>query len=405
MDAIFSTVEKIYKTYGFNKIETPIMEYTELFSRSIGDFTDIVQKEMYTFKDRKDRSITLRPEGTAGIIRAYIDNNFSYNPGVTKLYSYGPMFRAERPQKGRLREFHQFGCEAIGSENPLLDAEIIEMHIIMLERLKLKDFFLQINSVGCKECRKDYTVILKKYLMENKGQLCENCCIRAEHNPLRVFDCKNETCEKIYENAPYFADHLCEECKKHFEKLQYYLGVKDIKYKINNKLVRGFDYYTGTVFEVKSDILGAQNALLGGGRYDYLIELLDGQPTPAVGAAVGVERILIALNEQNIKLETGIGTENRIYIAYAGYPDEKIKFDLISMLRNNNYICLYTYDVKSLKAQLKEADKLNCKFCLILGEEELKDNLIVVRSLEKGTQDNIPLDDFKKNPDNYLNNK
>ena len=312
------------------------------------------------------------------------------------------MFRAERPQKGRLREFHQFGCEAIGSINPLLDAEIIEMHALLLNELKLKDYYIEVNSVGCLTCRKDYNKILKEFLLKHKDKACENCRTRSEHNPLRIFDCKNEDCQKIFENAPVLMDHICNECKEHFEKLRYYLKLKNIEYKINKRLVRVLDYYSKTVFEIKSDLLGAQNALMGGGRYDYLVELLGGKPTPAVGTAPGIERILILMNEQNAGLEIDIHAEKRIYIAYAGSPDEQIKFRIIGLLRENDYITLYTYDEKSLKAQLKEADKLNCKFCIILGEEELKNNQIVLRSLEKGTQDNISFDDFCKDFNKFL---
>ncbi len=402
MDFIFETAEKIYRTYGFTKIETPVMEYTELFSQSIGNFTDIVQKEMFSFKDRKERNISLRPEGTVGVIRAYVENNLSYNPGIVKLYYCGPMFRAERPQKGRQREFHQFGCEAIGSMNPLLDAEIIEMHVLLLNRLRLKDYYIEINSVGCRTCRKDYNRVLKEFLSRHKEKVCENCQVRAEHNPLRIFDCKNEGCQKAFENAPLLMDYLCKECKEHFEKLQYYLRSKNIEYKINKKLVRGLDYYSKTVFEIKSDLLGAQNALMGGGRYDYLVELLGGQSTPAVGTAPGIERILILMNEKKDDLSIDAHAEKRIYIAYAGNPDEEIKFRIINLLRENDYITLYTYDEKSLKAQLKEADKLNCKFCIIIGEEELKNNQIVIRSLEKGAQENISLDDFCKDSNKFL---
>ncbi len=402
MDYIFQTAEKIYRSFGFSKIENPIMEYTELFNRSIGTYTDIVQKEMFTFNDRKNRSITLRPEGTAGVVRSYIDNNFAFNPGITKVFYQGPMFRAERPQKGRLREFHQFGCEAIGTINPLLDAEIIEIHINILKELQLQKFSLEINSVGCKTCREDHTIKLQKFLSDKKDTLCENCKIRAENNPLRIFDCKNPSCQEVYKNAPFLTGHLCDECNEHFNKLQYYLKNKNIPYSINKKLVRGFDYYSKTVFEIQSALLGAQNALLGGGRYDYLIELLGGKPTPAVGTAVGVERLMIALNETGISSQKN--TEIKIYLAQAGNPDEKIKFKLIDFLRKQNYIPVYPYNSKSLKAQLKDADRLKCTFCLIIGEEELKNNQIVIRYLADGIQKNINLDDFFKNSKKILSN-
>jgi len=401
MDYIIKTAEKIYRIYGFTKIETPIIEYTELFRQSIGSDTDIVQKEMFSFKDRKERDISLRPEGTVGVIRAYVENNLSYLPGISKLYYYGPMFRAERPQKGRQRQFHQFGCEAIGSFNPLLDAEIIEMHMLILKNLKLKNYFLEINSVGCHSCRKEYNVKLKSFLKNQKPYLCEDCCIRMENNPLRVFDCKNNECQEVFKEAPFIIDNLDDDCQNHFKKLENYLKIKNIEYTINKKLVRGLDYYSKTVFEIKSDQLGAQNALMGGGRYDYLTEILGGKPTPAVGTAPGIERIMLLMKEQNLSMDMD-SYFCRIYLAYAGNIDEKTKLKIIAKLRENDYITLYTYNDKSLKAQLKEADKLDCQYCLILGEEELKSNQIVVRSLKNGSQENVDIVNFLNNTGKYL---
>lgn len=397
---VYQTLENIFILNGYEKIETPIIEFTELFSRSIGTYTDIVQKEMFTFQDRKGRSITLRPEGTPGVVRAYLDNNFSFHPGISKFFYYGPMFRAENPQKGRLREFHQFGCESIGSINPLLDAELITMNMEFLQLLKLKDVLLEINSVGCKKCRVLYIEKLKKFLKDNYQKLCENCKIRAEQNPLRVFDCKNEQCQKIYENAEYLTDNLCDECKEHFEKVKYYLGLKNIKFSINKKLVRGFDYYSKTVFEIKSNLLGSQNAILGGGRYDYLVELLGGNPTPAVGAAVGIERIIIALLEQNLELPALL--LKKVYIGVAGQVDEKYIIQVFDILHKHGYQTNYAYENKSLKAQLKEADKLDCEFCIILGETEIKNNNIIIRYLKQGKQEEIAFDKFKIQIDDIL---
>lgn len=395
-DHLYGMVDRAFYLSGYEKIEAPVMEYTELFSRSIGDFTDIVQKEMFTFLDRKGRSITLRPEGTAGVIRAYIDNNFSFNPGITKLYYYGPMFRAENPQKGRLREFHQFGCEAIGSLNPLLDVEVIKINMDLLDELGLKNISLEINSVGCRTCRKDYTDKLRIFLNENKAHLCENCVTRAEKNPMRVFDCKNEACQKVFENALFLTDHLCPECLEHFNKVKYYLDLNKIPYQINKRLVRGFDYYTKTVFEIKSGVLGSQNAVLGGGRYDYLIELLGGKPAPAVGAAAGMERILMAMTEQNIQME-GMKKKS-VFIGTAGKIDEELVIRLFALLHKNNIRTFYSYNEKSLKAQFKEADKIGCDLMVILGEEELKNNKVVLRDLKKGEQKEIALDQLMDRP-------
>ncbi len=395
---LFELQNKIHNTfsaYGFEEISTPIMEYTELFKRSIGDFTDIVQKEMFTFKDRKGRDICLRPEGTAGVIRAYIDNGFAFKSGITKLYYSGAMFRAERPQKGRLREFHQFGCEAVGSNSPLLDAEIIKMNLELLNNIGLDNLKLKINSVGCRDCRKDYLEGLKNFLMDNYNELCDDCKVRAENNPLRVFDCKNEKCQDIYSNAPMLTDNLCESCNAHFEEVKKYLDIMNIKYEIDNKLVRGFDYYTNTVFEITTGVLGAQNAILGGGRYNYLVEHLGGKPAPAVGAAAGIERIYIALTESN-KIKPG-KEKKRIFIVTAGDVDISVKLKVADFFRNNNIPALFSYDSKSLKSQFKEADKLKCNLVVVIGEEELKDNKITLKDLNTGKQRQIYLDELFNN--------
>ncbi len=394
---LYRELQNIFKVYGFNETSTPILEYTELFQRSIGDFTDIVQKEMFTINDRKGRNICLRPEGTAGVIRAYIDNGFAYKSGITKFFYMGPMFRAERPQKGRLREFHQFGCEAIGTNNPLQDVEIIKMNFDLLNNIGLKNLKLKLNSVGCKVCRTDYLKILKGFLESNYNALCDDCKVRSENNPLRVFDCKNERCQTIYNNAPLLVDNLCDNCKTHFDSVKYFLDEMNIKYIIDNKLVRGFDYYTNTVFEITTDVLGAQNAILGGGRYNYLVEELGGKPTPAVGAAAGIERIYIALQEQgdsNLNLNPKF---KKVFVANAGKIDNKVLLKVVEYLRENKIITTLNYENKSLKAQFKEADKLNCDYVIILGEEELKDNKLTLKNLTGSNQKQISLDEFFSN--------
>lgn len=399
-DHLYSLVDKIYSLYGYEKIETPVIEYTDLFSRSIGGFTDIVQKEMFTLQDRKGRNITLRPEGTAGVIRAYLDNNFSQDPGVKKLYYYGSMFRAENPQKGRLRQFHQFGSEAVGSLSPLLDAEVIFMNWELLTGLGLKNLALEVNSVGCRLCRPSYTEKLVQFLNKNSGALCENCRTRKDSNPLRVFDCKNPECQKAFERAPLLTDHLCKECSGHFQEVKQILEQKNIPYTVHKQLVRGFDYYTKTVFEVKSGSLGSQNALLGGGRYDYLVELLGGAGAPAVGSAAGMERIILALEEEGVKVETA-GLK-RVFVATAGTVDRTLLLSLPDRLRRQGFQTFLSYGEKGLKAQLKEADRLGCGFCLILGEEELKRNAVILRFLARGEQKEVPLEEFSSRAGSIL---
>lgn len=349
---------------------------------------------MFTFQDRKGRSISLRPEGTAGVVRAYIENNLFINKGIKKYFYFGPMFRAERPQKGRLREFHQFGVEVFGSNSPILDAEIIKMNLELFNKIGLKDLEVKINSVGCKNCIDNYKSILKKFLQSNKEMLCENCKIRAEKNPLRVFDCKESSCQKIYDNAPKIIDYLCPECQTHFNEFKKYLNYMEVKYKEDFKLVRGFDYYTRSVFEILSGSLGAQNAILGGGRYDNLIENLFGRNEPAVGAACGIERIIIILQQQNIK--NFISNEKTsLYVASAGTIDEKFIIKISEFLRKNNFIVHLNYSKKNLKAQLDESNKMGINFTLILGEDEIKENIIIVKNMSTGEQAKVKVSNIE----------
>lgn len=389
---IRSIVREIYTNYGYREIVTPIIEYTELYQRSIGNYTDIVQKEMFIFTDRKGRSISLRPEGTAGVIRAYIDNNLAYLPGIKKFFYIGPMFRAERPQKGRYRQFHQFGSEAIGSDSPLLDAEVIKMNIELLRKLEIKNFFIKINSVGCRKCQPEYINILQKFLLEKKQFLCDDCKTRSEKNPLRVFDCKNPTCQRQYNEAPVLIDNLCNECAGHFKKLKEYLKIMDIEYTVEPKLVRGFDYYTRTVFEIVSESLGAQNAVLGGGRYNYLVEQLGGSPAPAVGAAAGIERLLLAIEEQNTELE--IKGKVSVYVVKAGDISDNILFKTVDLLRENNIITFLSYTDRSLKSQLNEANKFNVDYAVIIGEDEIRNKSFTLRDMKRSIQLNIDIDDI-----------
>jgi len=344
---------------------------------------------MFTFEDRKGRSISLRPEATAGVIRAYIDNNLAYQPGVKKLYYFGPMFRAERPQKGRYREFYQFGTEAIGSSSPMLDAEVIQMNLELFSRLGLKNLKVKINSVGCNECRKAYLDKLQNFLMERYDKLCEDCKIRSKKNPLRVFDCKNESCQAEYKEAPRLIDELCDKCSNHFKDLKTYLNDMGIEYIIDTGLVRGFDYYTRTVFEITSSSLGAQNALLGGGRYDYLVEQLGGQPTPAVGAAAGVERVILALNEQNVSFD--LQKQVSLYVVVTEEVPTNVKIKLFEFLRQNGIATYYSYNNKGLRYQLNEANKYQVDYTLIIGDDEIKNKFLTLKNMKEGSQEKIKI--------------
>lgn len=379
---------------------TPIIEYSELFKRSIGDFTDIVQKEMFVFQDRKGREICLRPEGTASIIRAYIENNLAFLPGVKKIFYFGPMFRAERPQKGRYRQFTQFGTEAIGSDSPLLDAEVIKMNLELFQKMGLNELDVVINSVGCRTCNKDYLIALKKFLHSKKQHLCEDCKIRSEKNPLRVFDCKVPDCRKVYEKAPVIIDFLKDDCHGHFENLKKHLDALDVTYKIDPKLVRGFDYYTKTVFEITSGSLGSQNAILGGGRYDYLVEQMGGKSTPAVGAAAGVERLLLVLEESGQLKD--INNELTVYVTLMENIPDPVFLDLVMFLRQKDIKTLSGFSRRSLKAQLNEANNLKADYAVILGEDELKEKSLTIRNMKSSTQEKIKITDWH-NPVELMN--
>ena len=391
---IWQNIEKIFaetaEIYNFQEIRTPVFESTELFSRSIGGSTDIVSKEMYTFQDKKGRSLTLRPEETASVVRAAIENNLLNRDKLTKLYYIGAMFRYERPQAGRQRQFHQAGVEAFGSDDPLIDVEMIELAEQFFRTLGLKDLEININSVGCRECRPVYTKNLKDYFSSNINSMCEDCKHRYETNPLRILDCKEPGCQQFIENAPASIDSLCEPCKNHFEKVIGGLKADGIKYQINNRLVRGIDYYTKTTFEVVSKSLGAQNAVCGGGRYDKLVEELGGSATPAVGFALGIERLVGILKSEilNPKSEQGI----ILYIATHGDESRSLGFKILNAARNSKISAEFDYLGKSLKSQMKDADRIGAEFVLILGEEELKNGKAILRNMKSKVQEEVTCD-------------
>ena len=381
---------KLFELYNYFEIRTPIFESTELFARSIGESSDIVSKEMYTFKDKGDRSITLRPEATAPVVRAAIQNNLIEKDKITKLYYMGPMFRYERPQAGRYRQFYQSGVEVFGSKDPALDAEVISLSVQIMDKLGLSDLSVKINSVGCKSCRPKYMETLKEYFKSNAKNLCETCNNRLETNPLRILDCKDPSCQKHIENAPAIIDFLCEECKTHFEKVIYWLNVLNIKYEINKRLVRGLDYYTKTTFEIVSGKLGAQNAVCGGGRYDNLVVEFGGNDTPAIGFAIGMDRMGEVLKEHGTQ-----STEHRfrlLYIATLGDAAKKLGVELLLNIRKSGYAAEMDYIGKSLKSQMKEADRIKAKYVLILGEDEIKSGKAVLRNMETAEQGEVLLD-------------
>jgi len=374
---------EVLKTYNFKEIITPIFEYTEVFARGIGEDTDIVHKEMYTFTDRKGRSITLRPENTASVVRAYLEHKMYAEGGIKRLFYIGPMFRYERPQKGRYRQFFQLGVEVFGSKNPYIDAETIELVITILEKVGLKGLSVKINSLGCEKCRPVYRDNLKKFLESVKDNLCEDCKRRIDTNPLRVLDCKVPTCKEAVKNAPDIQQSLCDECKEHQSKVFHYLDTMKVKYEVDANLVRGLDYYTRTVFEVVSENLGSQNAILGGGRYDNLVKELGGPDTPAFGWALGIDRLVLLLDENAVDL-----SNKTVYVVPAGNSTDYC-FKVAKDLREKGFTCEVLADANSLKKALNSVNKQNGRFVLIAGESEAEKGVVVFKDMANKTQKEI----------------
>jgi histidyl-tRNA synthetase len=383
-------VRKVLSLYNYKEIRTPIFEETDLFARSIGQDTDIVQKEMYTFLDQGKRSLTLRPEGTAGVVRAYLEHSLGEKSPLVKLFYFGPMFRQERPQKGRLREFHQFGVEAIGSLEPSLDAEVIDLAVNICVGLGITDFKLHLNSIGCPVCRPIHRDKFLNFMRDKVDELCEDCKTRFMRNPLRMFDCKKEDCIKQLKDAPVMIDFLCEECRNHYNLVKQYLDELKIDYFEDKRLVRGLDYYTKTAFELKSKLLGTQDTLCGGGRYDLLVQELGGENTPAIGFAAGIERFLLVLEmEKKQKLEE---KNLDLFIATLGDQARTFAMKLIKDLREKNIVCETDYLDRSLKAQMKEANRQKAKKVLIIGEDEIKKGKAILKDMENGKQEEIELE-------------
>lgn len=377
--------------YGFKEIRTPVFEHTELFQRGVGDTTDVVQKEMYTFNTKGGTSITLRPEGTAGAARALLEHAI-YNDGLpVKTYYFDSCYRYEKKQANRYREFHQFGVEVFGTANPAADAEIISLASTLFDRLGVVDLQLEINSIGCPECRAKYHEALRKYFESYKGEICETCLSRLEKNPMRILDCKSPICSKIAENAPVVLDYLCDECNDHFEKVKGYLDSAEIPYVVNPKVVRGLDYYTKTVFEFVTTSLGSQGTVCGGGRYDGLIEEIGGQHTPSLGFGLGMERLLALMEEQKIEIPAPPTCD--LYIAGLGDEAQKKAFNLVKEVRETSLIAECDIVGRSLRAQMKYADKIGAKFSMVIGDDEITNNKAILKNMETGEKTEVPLDE------------
>lgn len=376
--------------FGFKEIRTPIFEHTELFLRGVGETTDIVNKEMYTFIDKGNRSITLRPEGTAGVARSFIENGLSQNGLPLKVYYIAPVFRYEKPQNGRLREHHQFGVEMFGSETPKADAEVISLAYSFLKNVGLSALSLNINSIGCKTCRAEYNKALKEYIGANLDGMCETCKSRFEKNPLRILDCKEEKCKRITAGAPRIIDYLCDDCKAHFEGVQEELTALDIPFNVNPGIVRGLDYYTRTVFEFISNDIGAQGTVCGGGRYNHLVEEVGGHPTPAAGFGLGLERLLLVL--ENTGKLNAVEPKTDVYIAPLGENASKKALSITNGLRTAGLSAETDLMNRSLKAQMKYADKIGAKYVVVVGDDELTAGEVTVKNMADGSGEKVQID-------------
>ena len=385
-------VRKTAAEFGFKEIRTPTFEHTELFLRGVGETTDIVNKEMYTFTDKGDRSITLKPEGTAGVARAYIENCLGDMPQPVKMYYLTPVFRYERPQAGRLREHHQFGVELYGSASPYADAEVMLVAKTLFDKLGLTEPVLNINSIGCPECRKKYNAALKEYLAGNIDKMCASCRERFDKNPLRILDCKEPGCKTITASAPKTLEYLCDDCRVHFEKLQSILSSAGVEFKVNPSVVRGLDYYTGTVFEFISSAIGAQGTVCGGGRYNNLVSEVGGKPTPAVGFGMGLERLIMIL--ENLNLYLGEPETPTIYIAPTSEAEAEAAFSVVGELRKKGVSAECDIMGRSLKAQMKYAGKRGYAFVAVMGADEINSGKIKIKRMSDGVETECAISDI-----------
>ncbi len=372
--------------FNYKETRVPTFEHTELFERGVGDTTDVVEKQMYTFLDKGGRSVTLRPEGTASVVRSFLQNSLYADTMPAKMYYNIPCFRYEKSQKGRLREFHQFGVEVFGAKEPTIDAEVISLALTFLDRVGLKDLTVHINSIGCKECRKAYNEKLREYFRPHLSELCETCRGRFERNPLRILDCKSEICREMGKGAPVLLDYICDDCREHFEKFKTCLDNMGIKYEIDPGIVRGLDYYSKTVFE----IISGDFTVCGGGRYDGLVEELGGSPSPAIGFGLGIERLLLRLEE------TGVTIPQRekldLYVAPLGEKASVYAQKLVYSLRRAGVKTETDHTGRGLRAQMKYADKLGCRYSVVLGDNEIENGEVAVKNMETGEQTQVKLD-------------
>lgn len=389
---IEATALDIASKFGYKEIRTPVFEHTELFQRGVGDTTDVVQKEMYTFDDKGGRSITLRPEGTAGAVRSYLENGLCNEALPQKVCYLISCYRYEKPQAGRLREFHQFGVECFGSASPLTDAEIIALAKSLFDTLGVKDLSLEINSIGCPTCRAEYHKALKEYFSSRKDELCDTCKSRLDRNPMRILDCKSPICHEIAEGAPVVIDYLCDECKEHFENVQKYLKAQNIEYTINPQIVRGLDYYTKTVFEFVSNSIGAQGTVCGGGRYDGLVEELGGQHTPSLGFAMGIERLMLLMEAQGCEFPEAEKPD--LFIVALGEKATLKAVEIAKDMREEGFSALLDLNQRSVRAQMKYADKLGAKFNVVIGDNEVEAKTAKLKNMQTGEETEINLDTF-----------
>ena len=389
---IEATCLTVAENFGYKEMRTPVFEHTELFQRGVGDTTDVVQKEMYTFDDKGGRSITLRPEGTAGAARSFLENGLSNEALPQKICYLTSCYRYEKPQAGRLREFHQFGIECFGATSPLADAEMITLAKQIFDELGVKDLHLELNSIGCPTCRAEYHKALKEYFASRVDELCDTCRDRLDRNPMRILDCKSPVCSEIAKDAPVVLDYLCDECKEHFEKTKSYLDAMNIEYIVNPQIVRGLDYYTKTVFEFVADSIGAQGTVCGGGRYDGLIEELGGQHTPSLGFAMGLERLQLVMEAQGCEFPEPSRPD--LFIVAMGDKATLKAVEIAKDMRDEGYSVVYDLNGRSLRAQMKYADKINAKYNVVIGDNEVDTKSAVLKDMATGEQSDISLETF-----------
>ena len=384
--------KEICKNFGYSEIRTPIFEHTELFERGVGETTDVVQKEMYTFLDKGERSITLKPEGTSSVVRAFVENKIYTESQPTKVYYVTPCFRYERPEAGRLRQFHQFGVEAFGSDEASLDVEVMNLVSTFFKKLGLKNVELHINSIGCPTCRQAYNDKLREYLSPKVDSLCGTCKSRYDKNPMRILDCKVESCGEKTHDAPLMIDNLCPGCEEHFGKVKDYLELAEVDYLVDPKIVRGLDYYTKTAFEFISKDIGSQGTVSGGGRYDGLVSELGGPSTPSVGFGMGIERLLLTLESNGIEIPKQNSID--LFIVSMGDEAHRLAFKLLAKLRLNGISADKDYLNRGIKPQFKYANKLNAKYTVVIGDSEIEKNIVSLKDMESGEQKEISIDDL-----------